>query len=167
MSQPWLWSALPVVVVIAGAVRLVARRPFVVRRAAPVPAPALVIAVLSALALVFHCAAMFFGPWVALIPGTAEPAGAVNAMGTASQCAYWVPAALLLASLWRVWWPALLVLGVCLLGVGLTMYLPFTLDTHLMWLTAVILVGAAVFTGFVGQSLPSRGAVRTEQPAHT
>lgn len=168
MGQPGLWSTLLVVVVVLGAVRLlVVRRPLVVRRASPVPVPALVVAMLSALALVFHCAAMFFGPWVALIPGTAGSAGAVNAMGTASQLAYGVPAVLLLVSLWRVWWPALLVLGVCLLGVGLTMYLPFALETHLVWLTAVILVGAAVFSGLVGRGTPTCGPVRTEHPVHT
>ena len=71
-------------------------------------------------------------------------------MGTASEVAYWAPAAVLVVTLVRVWWPALVVMAVCLVGVGVTMFGAFPLPIHLSWLAAAVLVVVAVFTGLVG-----------------
>ncbi|MBG6212707.1 MULTISPECIES: hypothetical protein [unclassified Cryobacterium] len=100
----------------------------------------------SGLALVFHCAAMFFGPWIDAVPFLQAPANMVRLMGVGSEIAYWVPAAALLVAWRRVWWPALAALVVTLAGVGVTMYWPFPLSVHLAWLTAVIIVGSLVPT---------------------
>lgn len=141
MDQPILWGALLSVTVLAAALRLGAARPLLSLRAIPVGRVELGVAGLSVLVLVFHCAAMFFGPWVDAIPGAQVPADAVRAMGTASQWAYWLPATTLVLSWSRIWWPALALLLTTLLGVGITMFWPYLLSTHLAWLAGVILVG--------------------------
>jgi hypothetical protein len=75
----------------------------------------------------------------------------IRAMGDTSKWAYAVPAVLLVVALRTVWWPALLVLAVTLLGVGVTMYGPYALDTHLAWLAALIVVGTTVSAGLLGR----------------
>lgn len=161
MGQPVFWSALLAVTVVVAAVRLRAGRPLA-RRAVRLTWAELVVAGLSVLALVFHCAAMFFGPWVDAIPGATAPADAVRGMGTASQWAYWLPAAALVLAWRRVWWPALALLVITLLGVGVTMFWPYPLSTHLAWLAAVILVGVAVSAGLIR---PPSSGIRPESPA--
>lgn len=143
-----LWSVLLAVAVAGAAVRWW-RGPLWPRRAVAISRPALVIAVLATIALVFHCAAMFFAPWTDAF--ARAPGDAIRAMGDASKGAYAVPAVLLVVALRTVWRPALLALAVALLGVGATMYGPFALDTHLAWLAALIVVGTAVSAALLGR----------------
>ncbi|MFO7689910.1 MAG: hypothetical protein R6W83_05045 [Cryobacterium sp.] len=158
MNQPYLWGGLLAFAIVVGIVRFLVGRPFWPHRAVPIGPVARTVAVLSALALVFHCAAMFFTPWVTAV-GFLEPlARSVNAMGVASQVAYWVPAALLLGAWARVWWPGLLALALTLAGVGITMYWSYPLVTHLWWLGAVIVTGVFVSSALVG------GAPRRRSP---
>jgi len=77
VNQPWFWTTLLVVAALAVAVRLRAGRPLLPRRAQAIPDGALLVAAVSAAALVFHCAAMFFAPWLAalIVTGSAISAG--------------------------------------------------------------------------------------------
>lgn len=151
MDQPVFWAMLLVVAMLAVVVRLRARRPLLARHARSVPDTALVVAACSVAALVFHCVAMFFGTWVAAVPGTGAAADAVRATGTTSRLAYGVPAVALVVALHRVWWPALLALTACLLGVGITMYGSFTLAVHLGWLAALVVTASAISAGLLGR----------------
>ncbi|KGJ71897.1 hypothetical protein GY21_19070 [Cryobacterium roopkundense] len=144
MNQPLLWGGLLAFAVVAGVVRLVVGRPLLRGRSLRVGSVSAAVAFASGLALVFHCAAMFFGPWIDAVAFLRAPADMVRAMGVASEIAYWVPAAALLLAWWRVWWPALVALAVTLAGVGVTMYWPYPLVVHLAWLTAVIIVGSLI-----------------------
>ncbi len=144
MDQPIFWSALLAVALLAMALRWRAGGPLLARDATPIGRPSLIVAGLSVLVLVFHCTAMFFGPWIDAIPGAQAPADAVRSLGTASQIAYWLPAVTLVLAVRRIWWPGLLVLVTTLVGVGVTMYWPFALTTHLSWLAALIVVGSAI-----------------------
>ena len=119
------WGVLLGVVVFGVVARLSAAKPLWVRRAVAVPTPVLVVAALAALGLVFHCAVMFFEPWVDVVPGVRGAGDTIRAMGPASRWAYAVPAATLVLVLRRVWWPALALLVAALTGVGVTMYGPF------------------------------------------
>ncbi|MDJ0348628.1 hypothetical protein [Cryobacterium sp. PH29-G1] len=146
MNQPFLWGGLLAFAVASVILRLVVGHPLLRERSVRVGWLWAVLAVASGLALVFHCAAMFFGPWIDAVSFLQAPAGLVRSMGVGSQVAYWLPAAALTAAWRRVWWPALAALVVTLAGVGVTMYWPFPLDVHLAWLTAVIIVGSLVPT---------------------
>ena len=143
------WGVLLALAVLGAALRWW-RGPLWPRRAAPVSTPAFVIAALATLALVFHCAVMFFAPWTDVIARV--PGDAIRAMGDTSRWAYVVPAVLLVVALRTVWWPALLAVSVTLLGVGVTMYGPYALNTHLAWLAALIVVGTAVSVTLVGRA---------------
>lgn len=165
MEQPIFWSALLAVAALAMAVRLRNGAPLLPRHATPVGRAGLLVAGLSALVLVFHCAAMFFGPWVDAIPGAQAPADAVRSMGAISQLSYWLPATMLVLALLRVWWPGLLLLITTLAGVGVTMYWPYALTTHLAWLAAVIVVGSAISAALL--SPPPPAGARRDHPAHS
>lgn len=165
MDQPIFWSVLLAVAVLAMAVRLRTGAPLLPQHATPVDRAGMLVAGLSVLVLVFHCAAMFFGPWVDAIPGAQAPADAVRGMGTSSQLAYWVPATILVLALHRVWWPGLLLLFTTLAGVGVTMYWPYALTTHLAWLAAVIVVGALVSVALLSPPPPTRRD--HQRPVHT
>lgn len=159
MDQPVFWSVLLVVAVVGAVLRWRNGGPLVPRRAVPVDRLGLVAVGVAVLALVVHCAVMFFAPWTDAFPGGRVVGDAVRGMGATSQGAYWVPAVALLVALRRVWWPGLVVLGVALLGVGVTMFWPFALTTHLAWLAAVILVGVVVSSALVaapGADAPGR-----------
>lgn len=149
MDQPVFWSVLFLVAVLGAALRWRNGGPLVPRRAVPVDRAGLVVAGVAVLALVMHCAVMFFAPWTDALPGGRVVGDAVRGMGATSQWAYWVPALALLVALRRVWWPGLAALGMALLGVGVTMFWPFALATHLAWLAAVILVGVVVLNSLV------------------
>ncbi|MFC5929811.1 hypothetical protein D6T64_05995 [Cryobacterium melibiosiphilum] len=159
MNQPFLWGGLLAFAIAVGVVRAV-RGPFLPGRAVRLGPVARTVAVLSVAALVFHCSAMFFEPWVNAISFLRPLAAEVNAMGGVSQVAYWVPAALLLLAWRRVWWPGLVLLAVTLVGVGVTMYWPYPLVVHLGWLAAVIVVGVLVSTALTGRrrAVPGRAA---------
>ncbi|WP_104135964.1 MULTISPECIES: hypothetical protein [unclassified Cryobacterium] len=146
MNQPILWGSLLAVVVASGVLRLVLGRPVLRGRSVRVGWAAAALAFVSGLLLVFHCAAMFFGPWVDAVPFLQVPADSVRAMGVGSEIAYWIPAAALIFAWRRVWWPALAALVITLAGVGVTMYWPYPLVVHLAWLTAVIIVGSSIPT---------------------
>jgi len=114
-----------------------------------VPPHVLAVAAVAAAALVFHCAVMFFAPWTDAVPGLQPPGAVIRAMGPASRWAYAVPSAVLVLALLRVWWPAPALLAVTLTGVGVTMYGRFTLETHLAWLAALIVVGVLITTNLL------------------
>ena len=87
--------------------------------------------ILGVLGLILHCAAMFFRPLVAAIPGSGTVISQINSMGTASMIWYAVPALLVLRGLRRQHWVALILLAASLLAVGITMYNGTALSTHL------------------------------------
>lgn len=167
MDQPIFWGALLTVTVLAAALRLRTASPLLGRRAIAVGRVELGVAGLSVLVLVFHCAAMFFGAWVDAIPGAAAPAGAVRAMGVASHWVYWLPATTLLLAWRRIWWPALGLLFVVLLGVGITMFWPYPLITHLAWLAAAIVVGLFISTALLRFVPPANSHPGHQHPART
>ncbi|MDJ0339746.1 hypothetical protein [Cryobacterium sp. PH31-O1] len=146
MNQPFLWGALLAFAIVAGALRLVVGHPLLRSRSVRVGPLGAAVALVSGLLLVFHCAAMFFGPWINALPLLQAPADMVRSMGVGSEIAYWVPAALLVLAWRRVWWPALAALAVAVVGVGVTMYWPYPLAVHLAWLTAIIVVGSLIPT---------------------
>lgn len=156
MEQPVFWSVLLLVAVLGAAVRWRNGGPWAPRLAVSVDRVGLVVAGVSVLALVLHCTVMFFAPWTDALPGARVVGDAVRGMGATSQWAYWVPAVALLVALRWIWWPGLAALAVTLLGVGVTMFWPFALTTHLAWLAAVILVGVVVSNALV--AAPRSGA---------
>lgn len=167
MDQPIFWGALLSVAVLAVVARRFADRPLLGRLATPTGRPALLVAGLSVLALVFHCTAMFFGPWVDAIPGAQGPADAVRDLGTASQIVYWLPAATLVLAVRRIWWPGLLLLITAAAGGGVTMYWPVALTTHLGWLATFIVVGSAISATLLGPAPPTGSRHDDRQPART
>ncbi|MDJ0377341.1 hypothetical protein [Cryobacterium sp. PH31-L1] len=146
MNQPFLWGGLLAFAIASAILRLVVGRPLLRKRSVRVGWPWAVVGFASGLALVFHCTAMFFGPWVDAVSFLLAPADMVRGMGAGSQVAYWLPAAALVVAWQKVWGPALGALIVTLAGVGVTMYWPFPIDVHLAWLTAVIIVGSLIPT---------------------
>lgn len=150
MNQPVYWSVLLAVAVLAGAARLVTGGPLLRRRAAPLRRVELLLAFAALIALVFHCAAMFFAPWTDALPGGRALGDVVRAGGTASQWAYWLPAVVLLLAVRRLWWPGPVLLAVALAGVGYTMFWPHPLPTHLGWLATAVVAVVAVATSLVG-----------------
>lgn len=146
MNQPFLWGGLLAFAVASGILRLVVGHPLLRARSVRVGWGGASVAFASGLALVFHCAAMFFGPWIDAVSFLQAPADMVRVMGVGSEIAYWLPAAALVLAWRRVWWPALAAVVVTLVGVGVTMYWPYPLPVHLAWLTAIIVVGSLIPT---------------------
>ena len=149
MNQPVYWVLLLAVTVTVMGVRLAVRRPLWRQRSSGIPPRELAVGAVAAAALVFHCTVMFFAEWVDAVPYTEGPAGAVRDLGLISQVTYWVPAAVLVIVLRRVWTPALVLLAATLVGVGYTMFVPHDLTTHLAWLatatiTLVVIAAALV-----------------------
>jgi hypothetical protein len=128
-----------------------------------VPRGELAITAVAGLALVFHCASMFFAPWTDALPGGRPLGEAVRALEAASQAAYWVPAVALVLALHRVWWPGPALLAVTLVGVGVTMFWSTPLTTHLAWLAAAVLAVSFVMGALVG-SPPLRRRDPGRQP---
>jgi len=157
VNEPLFWAGLLGLALFAVSVRALRGRPFLPGRAVSLGPVARTLAVLGAIALVFHCSAMFFAPWVSAVAPLRPLVMHVNAMGVASQVAYWVPAAALLVAWRRVWWPALVLMVALFAGVGVTMYWPYPLIVHLSWLAAVIIAGVGVSTALTGR----RAAPRT------
>lgn len=151
MVPPVYWPTLAVLASVLLVVRAVRRRPLVPALATPAGAVSLAIAGISAIALAFHCTAMFFPRPVDSIQLLASPAMTVRMLGTGSKVAYAAPAALLVAAFRRVWWPMLVGLAVALLAVGSTMYRWIGLSAHLAAIAAAIVLGAIVVAGFVGR----------------
>jgi len=156
MNQPVFWASLLGIAITAGGVRALRGRPFLPRRSVRLGTVARTVAVLSTTLLVFHCAAMFFAPWVEAIGALRPLATEVTDMGVTSQVAYWVPAAALLLVWRRVWWPGLALVAVTLTGVGVTMYGSYPLSVHLSWLAAVIVSGVFVSTALTGLGTSAR-----------
>jgi hypothetical protein len=77
------------------------------------------------------------------------PRRTVRELGAISQWTYRVPAAVLVLSLRRARWAALILLGTTLVGVGLTMFWSFSLTTHLAWLAAAVLTVVVAFSALV------------------
>lgn len=149
MGEPIFWAVLASIVIAGGSARLVARRPLWPGRSSAIRPAELALAGVSVLVLVFHCAAMFFAPWIDVVPFLEAPAAAVRALGPVSQAAYWLPALGAVVALRRVWPPALGLLVVTLAGVGVTMFWWFELTTHLAWIAAAVLTLAAIFSALV------------------
>lgn len=148
MDQPVYWGVLLATALIGTGVRLAVRRPLWRQRSIEVSPRELAVAAVAVTALVFHCAAMFFAEWVDAVPYAEGPADAVRDLGLVSQVTYWVPAAVLVIVLRRVWPPALVLLIAALVGVGYTMFVPHSLTTHLAWLAAatitLVVIAAAL-----------------------
>lgn len=155
VDQPVFWTSVSAGAVLLVALQLRRGRPLLEARSTPLTRKEYLTTATSAAALVFHCATMFFAPWVDVVPGTQSAAVAVRALGTTSQFAYWLPAAALVLSLRRLWWPAVVVLVSSLLGVGATMFTTAmfttaTLTVHLGWLAAAVLTTVVAVTGLTG-----------------
>lgn len=145
MNHPLFWSALTAVTVAGLVVRLVVRRPLAPSRATGLTGWEAAVGAVVLAVLVFHCGAMFFAAWVDLVPFLRGAAAAVrNLDSMASQVAYWLPATTLVVVLRRVWPPALVVLIGVLAGVGVTMFWPFALTTHLAWIAAAVVTITAI-----------------------
>ena len=160
MDQPVYWSVLVAAAVLAAGARLAVRGPLLPRRAARIGrADALVLGV-GSLALAFHCAAMFFAPWTDALPGGQAAGDVIRGMGAASQWAYWLPATAVVVALRRLWWPAPLLLGATFAGVGVAMYWPYAVTTHLAWLAAAVLAWVGVVAALVVPAVPPSPGVR-------
>ena len=144
MNHPFLWGGLLTFAAAAGITRVVVGHPLLRAHSVRVGWVSVAVAVASGLALVFHCAAMFFAPWIDVVPLLQPAADMVREMGAASQIAYWAPAAALLLAWRRVWWPACVPLAISLAGVGATMFWPYPLSVHLAWITAAVIVGSLI-----------------------
>jgi len=116
------------------------------------------LAIISLVALAFHCGAMFFFA-IRSLPGLSGPADVIRDLGQVSQIAYWLPAAALLMSLHRVWPPLLALEATALLAVGMTMFLPFGLSIHLGTIAVSVVVTVVLVVGFVGSQSHHRRAV--------
>ena len=131
--------------VVAFVVRALHRRPLSTH-VLPLGRLDVALVVVSLLVLGFHCAAMFLPAAVSAVPLSDGAAEAVRELGTASQAAYWLPAALLVLALRRAWTPLLGAEVSVLLAVGITMFWSFSLATHLATIAGSVVVTAAVLT---------------------
>jgi hypothetical protein len=153
MNQPVFWVSLVVIAVVAMGLRLRAGRPLWQGRTSEISAGEMAVAGVMAVALIFHCAAMFFAGWVDAVPFAEGPAAAVRDLdGRVSQVAYWVPALGLVIALRRVWLPALVLLIVTLVGVGYTMFVPHGLTTHLAWIAAATIALVTIVAGLISRA---------------
>jgi hypothetical protein len=160
LDQPVYWSVLVGVAVVTAAARLVVGRPLLSRRAVPLTRTEFVVAVVSLVALVFHCAAMFFAPWTDALPGGEFLGEPIRRLGTVSHWTYWLPAGALLLAVRRLWWPAPVVLAVALAGVGITMFWPYSLVSHLAWLAGAGLTWVFIAGALMGGGSAARPASR-------
>lgn len=160
MNQPVYWSVFLGVAVVTAVARLVVGRPLLSRRAVPLTRTEFVVAVVSLVVLVFHCAAMFFAPWTDALPGGEFLGEPIRTLGTVSHWTYWLPAGALLLAVRRLWWPAPVVLAVALTGVGITMFWPYSLVTHLAWLAAAGLAWVWIAGALIGGGSEARPASR-------
>ncbi len=160
MNEPVFWSVLLGIFVAGASVRLLVRRPLWLGRSTALHPWELGIAAASLVVLVFHCAAMFFAEAVSVVTFLNAPAASVRALGTLSQAAYWAPVALLVIAIRRLWLPALGILALTLLGVGITMFWPFELTTHLTWIGAAVISIMAIAFGLVARSYQPRADPR-------
>lgn len=150
MNQPLYWTLLVGAAACGAAARLIVGHPLLRRQAVSLGRAELGVAAVSVLALAFHCASMFFGPWTDAVPGGQILGDPIRALGPASQVAYWLPAAALVAAVRRVWWPALALLTGALAGVGITMFWSYPLATHLSWLAAASVTSIVIASSLVG-----------------
>ncbi len=154
MDEPVLWGVLLATAFVGAGLRLTARRPLWPRRSCLVSPVELAAAAVAVTMLVFHCAAMFFADWVDAVPFAEAPARHVRSLGLVSQVAYWVPTAGLVIALRRLWPPALGLLVVTLIGVGVTMFVPHALTTHLGWLASAVITVVLIATALVAPRGP-------------
>lgn len=147
------WAALLSVLLIAVAWRLRRGEP-IGGHALHLGAAELTIGGLAVIALVFHCLAMFVPILVPPIAPIQSMARAITDLGPASQVAYWVPAAILLAVLRGLPVLVLGALAAALLAVGVTMFWPFALGIHL----AAIAVAVSLLIISATQTVEYRSA---------
>ena len=160
MDQPVLWGALLATAVVGAGLRLAARRPLWPRHRCSLSPVELAAGGVAVALLVFHCAAMFFAGWVDAVPFAERPAREVRSLGVVSQVAYWVPAAGLVIAWRRLWPPALGLLGVTLVGVGVTMFVPHALTTHLTWLASAVVTVVLIMSALIALRAPRGNAVQ-------
>lgn len=154
MAPAAYWIGLTATAAAVLVVRLARGRPLLEERALRLRPVEVVLVLAGLLALGFHCAAMFFPRIVDAVPGMAAPGASVRALGTASQVAYWVPAAAVVFGLRRVWWPPVALTAFALGGVGITMFWPFPLRVHLAAIGLAILTLAGLATSMLRMSQP-------------
>lgn len=160
MRMPWPLLILAVVALALAARLLLASLPL--RSAVRLDIGLAVLVGLGLAGLVGHCAAMFYTDLVLTISGTDSYVDAVNAAGVASRLLYAVPALIMLVGLRRLPVPALAVLVLAFVAVGVTMYDGSAITTHL----ATILVSVVALTGCLAGwvRLPTRGAGGSATP---
>lgn len=170
MVSSTYWYSLAAFAALGLGTRLALRRPLLPRLASPIRRWEIAIALAALIALAFHCGAMFFTDTIDSIPGTNGMESAVNELGVASKLAYALPAAVLIASLRRIWWPALIALSGALSAVGVTMYWWWGLNVHLTAIASAIGLVVLIASALIGRptvpSGPSR-ALRPITPART
>lgn len=108
--------------------------------------PEIVLVVLGAFGLAYHCGAMFFTTDFRGVLGLGGYAHTINALGAWSMVAFSVPALLLLVGARNTpRWYGLLVAAV-LAAVGVTMYDDGPLDAHLsaIMLAAIVLIAGLI-----------------------
>ncbi len=137
-------AGLAVVVVLLSLMRLLVPGLPPKRLAAPLTPGDLGLAAAGLAGLTLHCASMFFGPLVSVIPGGAAVVIQINAMGPASVAWYAVPSLLLLAGLRRQKSAVVALLAAALLSVGVTMYNGAALWIHLTAVFAAVVVTSAI-----------------------
>lgn len=152
---PILWWGIGGVIIAGAVVRLANRRPVVARRSVGLRRGETTLALISLVALAFHCGGMFLSA-IRSLPGLSMPADVIRDLGQISQIAYWLPAAALLMSLRRVWPPLLALEATALLAVGMTMFLPFGLSIHLGTIAVSVVVTVVLVVGFVASGSYNR-----------
>ena len=160
MDEPVYWLVLLGIFVAGASVRLLVRRPLLLGLSTALHPWELVTAGASLVLLAFHCSAMFFAEWVNAVPSLSAPAASVRELGTASQTAYWVPVVMLVIATRRLWPPALGILTFTLLGVGATMFWPFELTTHYMWIGSAVITIVVIASALVARRDPPRAAIQ-------
>jgi len=152
------WPGLTIAVAALGVARIGRRRPLLPSRGTP-GVWLLAIWAGALLVLAFHCAAMFFPRPVGLLPGLDGAASAITSLGTASRLAFWIPAAIVTIVSATILRTAGAVVGIALLLVGLTMFRPATLLSHLSYIAVAVLSIAA--TGLGALQMRASPATRT------
>lgn len=162
MPPGWYWLSLLFFAVAALALRLVLRRPLLPRWARVMGRANIGLASVAALALGFHCGAMFFTDEVALLPGVDGAISAITALGLTSKIVYAVPSALLVVALRPIWRPPLIACASALFTVGLTMYWWFGLWVHLTTIAVSFAALAVIASSLVrvGDGRPTGSRAR-------